>query len=136
MKRIACAAALALTAGSAFAADVGVSISVGQPGFYGVINIGDFPRPQVVYAEPIVVQSVPVGVVVQPLYLNVPPGHMKKWHKYCGSYGACGRPVYFIRNEWYDNVYVPTYRKRHHDNDDHGKPHRGKGHGHGHGHDD
>lgn len=133
MKRFVCAAALALAASSAFAADVGVSISVGEPGFYGVINIGDFPRPQVVYAQPVVVQPVPVGVVVQPMYLHVPPGHMKKWHKYCGSYGACGRPVYFVRDEWYNGVYVPTYRKRHghDDDDDHGKRH-GKGHGRGH----
>jgi hypothetical protein len=27
----------------ALAADVGVSVSIGQPGFYGQINIGDFP---------------------------------------------------------------------------------------------
>lgn len=126
MKRFACAAALALAASSAIAADVGVSIAVGEPGFYGVINIGDFPRPQVVYAEPVIVQPVPVGVVVQPMYLNVPPGHMKKWHKYCGHYGACGRPVYFVRNEWYENVYVPRYKEKH----GHGK---GNGHGKGHG---
>ena len=33
---------------TAIAADVGVSISVGQPGFYGQIDIGNFPQPRVV----------------------------------------------------------------------------------------
>lgn len=37
-------------------AGVGVSVSIGQPGFYGQLNIGDYyPRPQLVYVEPRVV---------------------------------------------------------------------------------
>jgi hypothetical protein len=36
----------------ALAADVGVSISIGQPGFYGQIDIGDYPQPRVLYAQP------------------------------------------------------------------------------------
>ena len=31
------------------AAEVGVSVSVGQPGFYGRIDIGSFPAPRNVY---------------------------------------------------------------------------------------
>ncbi len=30
---------------SAFATDIGVSVSIGQPGFYGQIDIGGFPGP-------------------------------------------------------------------------------------------
>jgi hypothetical protein len=43
----------------AFAGDVGVSISVGQPGFYGQINIGNVPSPQLVYPQPVVIQPAP-----------------------------------------------------------------------------
>ncbi|HEX6592681.1 MAG TPA: hypothetical protein VF050_11840, partial [Moraxellaceae bacterium] len=72
---------------------------------------------------------VPVGVVYEPVYLHVPPGQAKKWSNYCGRYNACGRPVYFVRDDWYNNTYVPAYRERHGG----GKPGKG-GHGHGKGH--
>ena len=42
-------------AASADAADVGVSISVGQPGFYGHLDIGNFPEPQLIYPRPVVI---------------------------------------------------------------------------------
>ena len=45
-----------LFAVSAPASDDGVSFSVGQPGFYGRIDIGNAPQPEVIYARPIVVQ--------------------------------------------------------------------------------
>jgi hypothetical protein len=104
-------AASATLSFSAAGADVGVSVSVGQPGFYGRIDIGSFPRPVLVYPDPIVVR--PVGVVYEPIYLHVPPGQAKKWHSYCGQYNACGRPVYFVQDRWYNEVYVPEYRSRH-----------------------
>jgi hypothetical protein len=127
-----------LIASSANGADVGVSVSVGQPGFYGRIDIGNYPRPEVVYAQPVVVQPAPVGVVYQPVYLHVPPGHEKHWSKHCAKYNACGRPVYFVRDNWYNKVYVPEYQARH--GKEHGEKH-GKGDkkngnsGHGKGHD-
>ena len=37
----------------ASAADVGVSVTVGQPGFYGRIDIGDFPRPRWIIFVPV-----------------------------------------------------------------------------------
>ena len=61
MKRLLISLALAAAAGSAFAADVGVSISVGQPGFYGQIHIGDFPPP-VLVAEVGMVRALASGV--------------------------------------------------------------------------
>ena len=33
----------------AFGADVGVSINIGQPGFYGRLDIGDYGQPQLLY---------------------------------------------------------------------------------------
>ena len=113
----------------AFAADVGISISVGQPGFYGQIDIGNTPRPPVVYAQPVVIARSPQYVSVEPVYLHVPPGHEKHWDKHCAEYHACGRPVYFVRDDWYNNEYVPRYR--HHDDDD-GDHGHGNGHGNGH----
>lgn len=122
MKRYILAASLAVTLTPALAADVGVSISIGQPGFYGQIDIGGFPPPQLVYPTPVIIQRAPAGVVYAPIYLHVPPGHAKNWSKHCHSYNACGRPVYFVQENWYNNEYVPRYREKH-------------GHGKSHGHD-
>ncbi|KEF41980.1 MAG: hypothetical protein ER33_08260 [Cyanobium sp. CACIAM 14] len=91
-------------------AQVGVSIQMGQPGFYGQLNLGPgFPSPQLLYTQPVIVER-PWGSVGQPIYLRVPPGHARNWAKHCARYGACGRPVYFVRDDWYENVYVPRYR--------------------------
>lgn len=135
MKRFLLVAALAAFAAPSFAADVGVSVSVGQPGFYGQIDIGDFPQPRVIYAKPVVIER--TVVVDGPVYLRVPPGHRKNWKKYCGRYDSCGREVYFVSNTWYTNEYAPKYRSKHgdhndgHHGDDHGKGHgKGKGKGH------
>ena len=131
MKRFLFAAAVAATAVPALAADVGVSVTVGQPGFYGRIDIGNFPQPQLIYAQPIVIQPVPAGVGHQPIYLRVPPGHAKNWRKHCGTYNACGQPVYFVHDTWYNNVYAPRYRDRG-DGERHGRGYE-KGYGKGRG---
>lgn len=104
--------------------DIGVSIGISQPGVYGRIDIGRFPPPQVVYAQPIIVTPprMVVGRPVQPVYMWVPPGHRKDWRKHCGSYRACGVPVVFVRDDWYGQHVHP-----------HGK---GKGRGKGRGYDD
>ncbi|HAR97555.1 MAG TPA: hypothetical protein DCS11_01370 [Syntrophus sp. (in: bacteria)] len=99
---------------SAQAADVGVSVTIGQPGFYGHIDVGNFPKPEIIFPRPVVIAPVPVGVAPRPpVYVHVPPGQEKNWKKYCHNYKACDRPVYFVRNQWYDNVYVPEYQTRH-----------------------
>lgn len=137
MKRILSAAALLMAVGPALAADVGVSVTVGKPGFYGSIDIGDVSRPRTVNVEPVIVQPV-IGVMAQPVYMHVPPGQAKKWSRYCRQYDACGRPVYFVRDDWYENTYVPHYREKHGGGDrgrgdDEGRGHgNGRGHGHGH----
>jgi hypothetical protein len=115
----------------AFAGDVSATLGISQPGFYGQITIGDLPRPAVIYTEPMWVER-PVKVVrvVQPIYLHVPPGHAKHWSKHCAEYGACGRPVYFVREDWYQTYYVPHHQGRGDRDDDHG-PNQGHGRGEG-----
>ena len=127
MKMFTSLLAAALFAGPALAADVGVSLSIGQPNFYGNIVIGDAPPPVVVYREPMVVTR--TQVVYEPVYLHVRAGEAQNWPQYCGHYNACGRPVYFVEDDYYNNVYAPHYRE-HHDNGNHGNKH---GHGHGRG---
>lgn len=112
MKRILIAATL--VAASIFtplmAADVGVSLSIGQPGFYGRIDIGDFPPPQLVYRQPVMI--VRGDRAREPIYLHVPPGHAKHWSRHCHEYNACGERVYFVQDEWYQQKYVPRYQER------------------------
>ena len=142
---IAAAIAAATVTTPALAADVGVSVSVGQPGFYGRLDIGDFPQPQVIYAQPIVIER---GVRMDrpPIYLRVPPGYAKHWRKHCREYNACGERVFFVHDDWYEREYVPRYQERHRDrrddrrdegrNDDrgngrgnNGRGNNGRGHG-------
>jgi len=95
-------------------AQTNVSINIGQPGFYGRIDLGDFNQRPVLYSQqPIIVREVR-SVRSEPVYLRVPPGHRKNWSRYCGRYDACGRPVMFVRDDWYTNTYAPSYRERHH----------------------
>lgn len=136
MKRLLIASLLAVVSASAVAADVGVSVSIGQPGFYGQIDINNYPRPQLIYREPVMVHRVPVSR--QPVYLHVPPGHAKNWRKHCRKYNACGERVYFVRDSWYNQEYVPRYQEKHRDDrrsesgDDRGGKQGGKEHGGGH----
>ena len=135
------AAALLMAATPTFAADVGVSVNIGQPGYYGQIDIGNqYPRPTLIYSQPVIIQQ--TQVIRQPLYLHVPPGHAKRWSKHCRQYGACGTPVYFVQDSWYNNVYAPEYRKHkgsrdhddrnsHNDRDDQ-RGHKDKDNGRGH----
>ena len=44
----------------------------------------------------------PIGFPPQPVYMWVPPRHGKKWDRHCGRYNACGVPVYFVRDDWYE----------------------------------
>jgi hypothetical protein len=131
MKHLLLAAIIVAVGAPAFAGDVSVAIGISQPGFYGQINIGELPRPPVIYAQPVVIRRAPAVVVAEPMYLHVPPGHEKHWRKHCAEYGACGRPVYFVREDWYQKEYAP--RHYHNADEDHGdNSHHDRGHGHGH----
>jgi hypothetical protein len=116
MKPLLIVVALAAATAPALAADVGVSISIGQPGFYGRLDIGDYPSPQLVYQRPRVIEHAAFGR--PPIYLRVPPGHAKNWRKHCREYNACGERVFFVRDDWYNRVYVPRYQERHGDRRD------------------
>lgn len=102
-----------ITSSPISATDLGVSISIGQPGFYGQINLGShYPRPQLIYPNPILITPPPVAIQQQPIYLHVPPGHARKWSKHCYRYNACNQPVYFVQENWYNDVYVPHYQSQ------------------------
>ena len=124
MRAILFAVSLFALAAPAMAVDVNVSVNLGQPGFYGPIDVQNFGRPQVVYTNPIIIDRTPNYASQAPLYLRVPPGHAKKWSKHCGAYNACGRRVLFVQDNWYNNTYAPRYREQHgqrYDNDGYGK---------------
>ena len=117
------------------AADVNVGVSIGfsQPGVYGRVDIGTYPQPQVIVAQPVIIQR--PNRMPAPVYLWVPPGHQKNWKKHCGSYNACGVPVYFVQDAWYQDQVM---KKGHpSDNGKGGEKSNGKGpvKGHGKGHD-
>lgn len=103
---------LALVAAPAARADASIAITLGEPGFYGTLVLGDYyPAPRLVYPRPIIIDhSHPYH---RPVYLHVPPGHVKNWKKHCKRYDACYRPVYFVQDNWYSDVYVPTYHEHH-----------------------
>jgi hypothetical protein len=131
---IATALTVAAISTPTLAADVGVSVTIGQPGFYGRIDIGDYPYPppRVIYRQPRVIER--IYVERAPIYMRVPPGHAKNWKKYCHQYDACGYPVYFVQDSWYEHDYVPNYREYHRDrHGDHGgdyyEDHRKENHG-------
>ena len=95
-----------------------INLSVGgelAPGVYGQVQFGNAPPPPVVYARPRVIVRELRGQVLEPMYMNVPPGHARNWRKHCHKYDACNRPVYFVRSQEYE----PGYREG-----------RGRGRGH------
>jgi hypothetical protein len=144
--RITLAAALLAIGGTAPAmaqTSVGVSIGIHQPGVYGRINIGSVPPPALVLPQPVIYAPPPVVVQRAPIYLYVPPDHQQNWGRYCGRYGACGQPVYFVREQWvrerYEHEHPGWEHGRHRGWDDdgrgHGKykeKHKYKDHGRGH----
>ena len=133
MLRLLLATILTITATPLLAADIGLSISVGEPGFYGRIDIGNTAKPDVIYAQPVIIHHHHSSVYVEPIYLRVPPGYEKHWSKHCHEYDACGRPVYFVRDSWYERTYAS--RDHEHDKRWSGRRDAHEHHGHRHGHD-
>jgi hypothetical protein len=124
-------AALSLAAASSSTlagVDVGVGVTIREPGVYGRIEIGSgAPPPPVIYPQPVVIAQPAVIVAPQPpMYLYVPPGHARKWGKHCHRYDACGRQVYFVKEEWVQAQYVQAHPGK-------GPPVHAKGHGKGRG---
>jgi hypothetical protein len=113
MKRLLTAFALTVAATSfpAMAANIALSLQVGEPGYFGRIDIGGAPPPQVIYQQPVVIHAPPVEMEREPIYLHVPPEHAAHWARYCVQYNACGERVYFVKDTWYRDEYVPHYRQ-------------------------
>lgn len=82
--------------------------SMGQPGFYGRIEIGNAPQPPLLISN--AVMGNPGVYTGEPIYMHVPPAHAYGWSRHCQLYGACDWLVYFVDNDWYANVYVPGFR--------------------------
>jgi hypothetical protein len=101
-------------------AQAGVTIQIGQPGYYGPVSPYGIGRNQLLYPQPVMVQpgygNRGPSVNVQPLYLRVPPGQAKNWRNNCQRYGACNRPVYFVQDSWYNETYGQRYRQQHNHN--------------------
>jgi hypothetical protein len=113
------------------AADVGVSIQFSQPGLYGRVDVGQYPQPQVIVAQPVMAAPPPPAAPPpEPIYLWVPPGHRMHWEKHCREYHACGHPVYFVDHDWYREHVMAQAPQGRGDREDR------REHGRGHGHDD
>jgi len=140
MKRILLAMALPVlwSATSAFAGtNVGISIGISgevAPGVYGRVNIGN-AHPSYVYEQPVIIRE--TTVVHKPLYLHVPPDHVRHWERYCESYHACDRHVYFVRSSEYRDFHDEwrreehrEHREEHEHHDDHHDGYRDDRHDH------
>jgi hypothetical protein len=123
MKRFLIAALAAVSlANMALAADAGNAFGMGHPSFYGRLNIGGYPQPQVIYRQPMAVRQ--VSKERAPIYLRVPLSHSKHWSKHCRKYNACGEWVYFVRQDWYKREYVPRYKNPQRDGESIAAEHR------------
>lgn len=137
---LACGAAVPLAQAQSVSVNATITGEI-VPGVYGRVVLGNQAPPPVVYAQPVIAEPPPVAVAapVAPIYLHVPPGHARDWHKHCHEYHACNRPVYFVRSAEYEPGYRPKHE--HEDHGHHGDEHEDHGHhgdeheGHGH-HDD
>jgi hypothetical protein len=117
------------------ATNIGISIGINAPGQYGRIDINNYPQPRVVHTKPIIYAPSPVSMHQRPIYLYVPPSHQANWGRYCGSYRACGQPVYFVQETWVRDAYRSEHDNRNGDKKDKNKnrkDHKKKDRGHGH----
>jgi len=101
------AIALAALCGSNAQAQTYMNMTVGgqfSPGVFGQISIGSAPPPPVINPQPIIIGRPIVGAPV--VYMHVPDDEQRDWRHACRRYGACGRPVHFIRveesNRWWE----------------------------------
>ncbi len=95
-------AALLLSA-AAVPALAAVSVSIGDPNFYGRIDLGGGPPPAVINAQPVYGSAQLESS--EPVYLRVPGYEQADWGRNCYRYSACGRPVYFVHEDWYRDHY-------------------------------
>jgi len=87
------------------------------PGVYGQVMLGNRPPPPVVYGQPVIAEPAAAAQQLEPIYLHVPPEHAHHWREHCREYGACNRPVYFVRSAEYEPGYRAHERHEQHDAD-------------------
>jgi hypothetical protein len=93
------AALLVLVAGQAAAHGSWINVKTGaplRPGVYGRIEVRGSPPP-LISPRPVVARPVLGPAPGAPLYFYLPAGQVRKWATSCRRYGACERPVYFVR---------------------------------------
>ncbi len=111
------------------ATNIGVSIGINAPGQYGRIDINNYPQAVLATQEPLIYRPSRVVVQQQPIYLYVPQAQQAHWGRHCGQYQACGRPVYFVREDWvrgqYEQERQHAHERRAQDEHGHKGKHRG-----------
>ena len=102
---------------SVIASVYGVSNDIGQPGFYGQIQLGnDYPRLQLIYSEPVLIRKVRTDIGQQlPIYLPY----------YNSRHFIFAQNRYYESNrQYYDNYQDRRYDShRHHDDQNRGMRH-------------
>jgi hypothetical protein len=83
-----------------------------DPGIFGTIDVTKAGKPAVINARPVIADSKAAKKAGKPIYLHVPPGHEWHWYAHCGTYSACSVPVYFVKESWFVNVYLPVIGSR------------------------
>ncbi len=58
------------------------------------------------------------------MLLVISPSAPTNWRRHCGRYDACGRPVYFVKEQWVQQEYQRAHPGK-------GPPKHAKGHGKG-----
>lgn len=96
------------------ATQIAVTVGINAPGQYGRIDFNNYPQAMLITQQPVF--YLPQTVVVQqdPIYLYVPAEHQGNWGRYCRRYQACGRPVYFVREDWVSAQYGREQEERKH----------------------
>jgi hypothetical protein len=101
------------------------------PGVFGQVSIGSAPPPPVINLQPIVVGRPIAGAPV--VYMHVPEPEQRDWRHACKRYGACGRPVHFVRvedsNRWWEPHDAPQYERRDDRRDERRDDRRGRNEG-------
>jgi len=115
------------------ATNVGISIGINAPGQYGRIDINNYPQPVLINQHALIYAPSPVAVHQRPIYLYVPQVQQASWGRYCGRYGACAQPVYFVQERWVHDEYRREHENRSGRKDFKGNNGRGKDQGRGHG---
>ena len=109
MKTFLFGAALFAAAAAPAMAETRVSINIGDPGFFGLIDNRGYAPPPVYVRQPVIIER--VSYHREPVYVRAPLRHRQHWRQWCHRYDACNVPVLFVREEWYSNTYAPRVRE-------------------------